>query len=662
LPHVDCLSRQDYTDEFDPQSDPQSAPGHHLTITDTTIENTAIPYHRTFTDDFIDDKLLLNSLTQPQFIARTNKMRRKYENMRKASEVQYPIITWTPTVVRKAQLADPHISAFIHFLEHGTVPLNDDLAKEVILSSHLYSLNDGVLYRLPTSRNKKNSNLTVLRLCLVVPKELRYDVLTSCHGDLCQGHFGIDRTFSQLQLKYYWKSMFEDCNQFVKSCMLCGSRKRLPRAIKGELHPLPVAKINQRWATDLVKMPRSSSGNEWILTFTEYSTRYVAAYAIPDAKATTIARIFVNKIVFQFGSPKELLSDLGANLVGNIMTEVCKLLKVKRLRTSPLHPMSDGLIEKFHSTLAMTLSMYVNDRHDDWDEYLAAACFAYNTSVCLDSTSFSPFFLMFGREPLMPLDTVLPTADLPDDPSLAEYFHRLITCRQIAKDNLLEKQRQMKERYDKSSNPPDFAPGDLIWLFVNQILVGGSSKFYRKFSGPYVLLEQTSPVNWKIAQAHDLTPLKNPIHVNRCKPFVARTIQPPVTEDLLYLMDENDPDILTVDDLMEEDRQAVLSEASTVQDKSDVAKPPLETEANPVSDIDENVKDNIVLNQPDVYEVEKIISGRYRKGGSVEYLVHWKGYDVKDRTWEPESNLNAAILDYIKTNPVPMTNLHFKKK
>jgi hypothetical protein len=113
---------------------------------------------------------------------------------------------------------------------------------------------------------------------------------------------------------------------------------------------------------------------------------------------------------------------------------------------------------------------------------------------------------------------------------------------------------------------------------------------------------------------------------------------------------------------MEEDRQAVLSEASTVQDKSDVTKPPLETEENTVLNIDENVKDTIVLNQPDVYEVEKIISGRYRKGGSVEYLVHWKGYDVKDRTWEPESNLNAAILDYIKTNPVPMTNLHFKKK
>jgi hypothetical protein len=81
-----------------------------------------------------------------------------------------------------------------------------------------------------------------------------------------------------------------------------------------------------------------------------------------------------------------------------------------------------------------------------------------------------------------------------------------------------------------------------------------------------------------------------------------------------------------------------------------------------VQPIETIATDNIALNQPDVYEVEKIISGRYRKGGSVEYLVHWKGYDVKDRTWEPESNLNKVILDFIKKNPVPMSNLHFKKK
>jgi transposase InsO family protein len=236
--------------------------------------------------------------------------------------------------------------------------------------------------------------------------------------------------------------------------MLCGSRKRLPKPIKAELHPMPLAKINQRWAVDLVKMSRSYKGNEWILTFTEYCTRYVAAFPIKDAKSSTIAKVFVDNICFKFGLPREMVSDLGANLVSGIMSEVCRLLKVKRLTSSPYHPQFNGVLERWHATLATTLSMYVNDRHDDWDEYIAAACFAYNSSVCLESTSYSPFFLMFGREPVMPLDTVLPVNDATEDDTLETFLHRLITCREVASSYLLEKQQKMKAKYDKSKNDP----------------------------------------------------------------------------------------------------------------------------------------------------------------------------------------------------------------
>jgi transposase InsO family protein len=110
-----------------------------------------------------------------------------------------------------------------------------------------------------------------------------------------------------------------------------------------------------------------------------------------------------------------LLSDLGQNFVGEVMTEAYKLLKVKRVMTSSFHPQANGLIERFHHTLSQNLALYVNDRHDDWDDYLSAVCYAYNTAVNLDSTCYSPFFLMFGREPFSPLDTVLPNvSDLTD--------------------------------------------------------------------------------------------------------------------------------------------------------------------------------------------------------------------------------------------------------
>jgi hypothetical protein len=188
------------------------------------------------------------------------------------------------------------------------------------------------------------------------------------------------------------------------------------------------------------------------------------------------------------------------------------------------------------------------------------------------------------------------------------------------------------------------------------------------WSGPYILVEQTSPVNFKVVQGHDLTPLKNPIHVNRFKPFVSRTLKPPTPDELLQLVNSQEEEI-TLDDIIPEDRPIINDNDTPTNDKNETNLTDLDNthEEQPDKNIDtkDKLPDNdhadISLNQSDVYEVEKVIKGRYKKNGSVEYLVHWKGYSEKDRTWEPVDNLNQAILDYIGTNPVPMLKLQNKK-
>jgi hypothetical protein len=198
--------------------------------------------------------------------------------------------------------------------------------------------------------------------------------------------------------------------------------------------------------------------------------RYVCAYPIPDATAHTIARYFLEKICFTFLFPKELLSGLGANLVGEVMTEVCKLLKVKRVMTSSFHPQCYGALERCHRTLAENLALYVNDLHNDWDDYVGAVCYAYNTAVNLDSTGYSPFFLMFGREPFSPLDTVLPTVtDLNDHEMLSYYIVKLTKAREVASSNMLLAQDKMKKQYDKKASDLKYSIGD-----KNILLLPGS--------------------------------------------------------------------------------------------------------------------------------------------------------------------------------------------
>ena len=135
-------------------------------------------------------------------------------------------------------------------------------------------------------------------MCLVVPKELRFDVLTSMHGDLNSRHYDTQRTYSTLRLKYYWQGMYSDCKNFVLSCEKCSTQKKLVPPIKAPLQPLEPARINARWAMDIVHMPMTPRGNKYILTFTEYCLRYVEAFPLPTTQATTVASVLVNKICF----------------------------------------------------------------------------------------------------------------------------------------------------------------------------------------------------------------------------------------------------------------------------------------------------------------------------------------------------------------------------
>jgi hypothetical protein len=158
------------------------------------------------------------------------------------------------------------------------------------------------------------------------------------------------------------------------------------------------------------------------------------------------------------------------------MTEVCKLLKVHRLLTSPYHPQTDGLLEKFHATLSSNLAHYVNDTHNDWDLYLPAICYAYNTTINLDSTGYSPYFLMFGREALAPFDTIIP--HYVTDPKhlfLNDFIKKIIKSREVAVANLKQAQTKMKYYYDKKASEVSYEVGDLCWVYVPQITVVRSS-------------------------------------------------------------------------------------------------------------------------------------------------------------------------------------------
>ena len=152
---------------------------------------------------------------------------------------------------------------------------------------------------------------------------------------------------------------------------------------------------------DVIQFPKSQSGNQYAVVFTDYSTKWPEVFATKDQTALTIAELFVEEIVCRHGVPGQLLSDRGAAFLSRLLKEICSLLGVKKINTTAYHPQTNGLTERFNRTLTDMLAKRVEKNGKDWDTHLPFVLFAYRAST-QESTKESPFYLMYGRDPRLP--------------------------------------------------------------------------------------------------------------------------------------------------------------------------------------------------------------------------------------------------------------------
>jgi transposase InsO family protein len=168
----------------------------------------------------------------------------------------------------------------------------------------------------------------------------------------------------------------------------------------------------------------SKEGNSYILVVADYFTRWSEAFAIPNQEASTVAQLLTDKVFFRFSPPEQLHSDQGRQFESALIAEMCKILGIVKSRTTPYHPQSDGLVERFNRTLLDMLATAATDYPFDWQQHLRPLCMAYNTSVHT-TTGYSPFYLMFGRQARMPIDIAYGQPQPSEDSSPAAYASEL---------------------------------------------------------------------------------------------------------------------------------------------------------------------------------------------------------------------------------------------
>ena len=147
-----------------------------------------------------------------------------------------------------------------------------------------------------------------------------------------------------------------------------------------------------------------SNGNiENVLVITDHFTRYTLAYPSKTQTAQATAKILWDNFICHYGFPEKFISGQGRNFESDLIKELCKIAGVQKLHTTPYHPQGNGQCERFNSTLCNMLGILSEEEKSDWKSYLDCMTHAYNCTKHA-STTYSPYFLMFGRHPRLPID------------------------------------------------------------------------------------------------------------------------------------------------------------------------------------------------------------------------------------------------------------------
>ena len=108
-------------------------------------------------------------------------------------------------------------------------------------------------------------------------------------------------------------------------------------------------------------LPLTPRGNRHLLVIQDYFTKWVEVYPVADTTAETCADKLVNEFISRFGTPLSIHSDQGRNFESDLFQELCKLLEIKKTRTSPRHPSCNGMVERFNSTLIKMIKSYLEE-------------------------------------------------------------------------------------------------------------------------------------------------------------------------------------------------------------------------------------------------------------------------------------------------------------
>ena len=367
-------------------------------------------------------------------------------------------------------------------------------------------------------------------------REEQLRIVHACHEGLGEsiqskalsGHLGRDKTQARIRERFYWPTITKDVQDFVKACDTCQRVNSSFQKTRGELQSIPVHPDPfHQIGIDLIgPLPTTKEGYKYIVTAIDYYTKWTEAQPLKDKSACSVAD-FIYKIICRHGCFNIEISDQGREFVSTLSQNLHKLTGVNHRISTAYHPQTNGLVEKQNQTTQNILLKYLQDKKE-WADILDSVMFAYRTSKHA-TTGFSPFFLLYGRKPRLPVDLMVEEntkneqgeMKIETDFSMEEIIQSMENLRKAAsvkaESNIKKAQAHQQKCYNNRNSPDDFEIGDEVLLKEMKNSNRSGGKLEDRFVGPYVIFDVVRKGVFRLTNGK--TPLKKTVNVSRLKRY-----------------------------------------------------------------------------------------------------------------------------------------------
>jgi hypothetical protein len=368
-------------------------------------------------------------------------------------------------------------------------------------------------------------------------------LLHDVHDAPVAGHMGYARTLNLLSRHFKWPHMAADVKQYCDSCPVCQVTKPNTQKKPGLLKPLPVP--DRKWQhitmDFLVALPVSKEGHDACLVVVDRLTKYVRLIPTTStATAVDIAQLVCENIFKHYGMPEVILTDRDPKFASAFWSQFYKSLGCKVALSSAYHPQSDGQTERANRTIEQVLRCWLPASGEGWLHKLWCVEHSLNQAVNA-STGFSPFYLMYGYDPVTP--PILGKRECSKVQSVDEMVHNMSADLQSAREHLLKAQQQQKKYADKHRRHVQFSVGDEVLLSTENVVIkDANKKFKPRWCGPFVVEAVVSEVAVKLTLPVTMR-IHPVVHVSNLKHFVSRP-DAPEPEPFVPVLDQQEPECI----------------------------------------------------------------------------------------------------------------------